>query len=226
MSNVVTDSKSQFYRTLQMYRNYVGYTKPMSYQKWLRLDDRLKAGALYCQFYNEITLAWYKVFTKWSLEEEGVECINQYLIKNVDLIKKDKARFDPRYIYKVAYNCLYCLCIDPSKNKDRYYKETPDTFVSGEDELSWFDIMGSSQTMDEATFSKAIVNYVGDLNPEAEVILDYVSGELTDYQAAIKLKRLGAITGNCRNSIYCSLILAIFVEETMESFKRHFKENF
>lgn len=225
MANVVVNSNSQFYKTFCLYRNYVGYTKPLTYRQWIRLDDRLKAGALFCQFYNEITLAWYKVYTKWSIEEEGVECINQYLEKNVEKIKQSKKKFDARYIYKVAYNCLYCVCIDPSKNKDRYYSETSETFSSGEDEVSWFDLLGSSNTIDEDSLSTWLQATMEFLDPKAEIVLSYIAGELTEYQACSKLKRQGLLTGSLRNKEYCSLALAVIVDEVLDLWRSdlHFK---
>lgn len=221
MPNVVTNSNSQFYKTYQIYRNYVGYTKPLTYRQWLRLDDRLKVGALYCQFYNEITLAWYKVYTKWSIEEEGVECINQYLEKNVEKIKASKKRFDPRYIYKVAYNCLYCVCIDPSRNKDRYFAETSENFSSGEDELSWFDLVGDNVSLEDESISVKIQAAFESLPEWVDIVFGWKFEELTTFTACCRLKKLGRISGNTRNKVYCDMAMEILFEEALELFKEN-----
>jgi len=207
MSTVYIDSNSEFYNTYKLYREYIGYTGPISYRKWMRLRQEEKIAALYCQFYREITLAWYKVKTQWSIEEEGVECINQYLKKNVAKIEEDKKRFDPRYIYKVAYNCLYCLCIDPSKNKDRYYNETPATFTAGEDELDWFDFVGEVEDHESKLDFGELQEKIESLEEYFQVYIQRLFGELTDYQACCRLKSAGYIKGNVREKWYQEYVL-------------------
>ena len=203
MSTIYVNSNSPFYNTYKMYREYVGYKHPISYNRWIRLPEQQKAAYLYVQFYNEITLAWYKVKTQWSIEEEGVECINQYLIKNVEKIKSDKKRFTPQYIYKVAYNCLYCVCIDPSKNKERYYKETSETFDVGDEELSWFEFLGDTVDLEDKFDTDCLQEFFELLQGnELEVFIQHYLGEITDRSAMKRLKDLGCISGNTNNLEY------------------------
>ena len=205
---VVFNINSEFYNTYLLYREYIGYKKAFSYKRWMRLPKRFKAAALYVQFYDQITLAWYKVKTKWSIEEEGVETINQYLIKNVKKIEDDPKRFTPAYIYKVAWNCLYCLCIDPTKNKERYYNETPDSFsVSNDDELSWFDIVGQHDDFDKILRDEELSEFFNSVDEELQCYIAYALGELTDTQIVQKLKRLGVIDGNTRDPEYRERII-------------------
>ena len=208
MSVVFANSNSEFYNTYLLYREYIGYKEELSYRKWMRLPDRFKAAALYVQFYDQITLAWYKVKTNWSIEEEGVETVNQYLLKNVKKIEEDSKRFTPAYIYKVAWNCLYCLCIDPTKNKERYYNETPESFASSsDDECSWFDFIGEEADFDDIRENAEIADFFNSVDDALQCYIAYVLGELTDVQIVQKLKRLGVIDGNTRDPEYRKLVI-------------------
>lgn len=108
-----------FYETRNLFKNYIQYTKPLSYVQWLALNDDHKAAALYVQFFNEILLAWNKAKSYDGDDDEAVETVLQYLIKNTEIIKKNPDRFKASYIYRVAYNCLYCICHDRKCDKER-----------------------------------------------------------------------------------------------------------
>lgn len=110
---------NSFYDTKNLFKNYIQYNKPLSYDQWLALDDDHKAAALYVQFFDEIILAWNKAKSYDGDDEEAVETVLQYLIKNVNILKDQPKRFTARYIYRVAYNCLYCICHDRKCDKDR-----------------------------------------------------------------------------------------------------------
>ncbi len=211
MTAIYVDSNSEFYNTYKLYREYIGYTEPYSYRAWMKLPENFKAAALYVQFYNEITLAWYKVKTNWSIEEEGVETINQYLIKNVSKIKGDKKRFKPAYIYKVAYNCLYCLCIDPSKNKDRFLKETSADSIDFEGEMSWYDFIGVDEDAPHIIESSMLKDYFQNCDNSIQIFIEYVLGECTEYQTYCKIKKqVGYEVSKDRGyevSKFCSIII-------------------
>lgn len=214
MSVMYSNSTSEFYKTYLMYREYIGYEKELSYQKWLRLPERFKAAALYVQFYDQITLAWYKCKTDWSIEEEGVETVNQYLMKNVKKIEEDQKRFRPAYIYKVAWNCLYCLCIDTTKNKERYYTETPESFsVNYDDDISWFDLIGSKEDFEEKKKAEDLSTFFDSLDEDLQCYLEYVLGELTEVQIVRKLKNLGIIDGNTKDKEYRAEVLSKMEED-------------
>lgn len=199
MSKVFSVSNSEFYKTYNVYREYVGYKSELTYRQWMRLDDKYKAAVLYCQFFDEITLAWYKVNTEWSNQCDGVSIINQYLIKNVDKIKEDRKKFDPRYIYKVAYNCLYCLCIDPSKNKERFETETSETFSNGDDECSWFDIVGSDKEIEDISYEGLLSRLFNKVNEGTQIFIQYTLNEINERQAFLAWKKLGICNGSSSN---------------------------
>lgn len=220
MSQVFINSNSEFYKTLCLYRNYIGYKKPYSYNQWMRLPDNQKAAALYCQFYDQITLAWYKVYTKWSLESEGVSYLVRHLVKNVDKIKNDKKRFKPQYMYKVAWNCLYCVCIDPSKNKDRYYQETSENFYDGETERSWFDCIGEDVDFEVASGESLIRTIFSEVNESCEIFIKYILGEINQRRAFLDWKKLGLVDGNSLDKELVSTTVDLMCKKYTDAFKK------
>lgn len=157
ISKVVADPANPWTTTRRMLREYVNYTGPMTYSDWLSLPDYIqkknkdgvlekiatgnKAAVLFLQFYEQITLAWYKTKSYYAMDEDGVSTVLQYLEKNVQKIKDSPKRFTPAYIYKVAYNCLYCICHDIQRDKLRAENEMSNIQPNGSDgeELDWFD---------------------------------------------------------------------------------------
>lgn len=125
------------------------YTKPVSYEEWSNLSDDHKAAVLFVQFYDQITLAWYKTKSFFVLEEDGVSTIMQYLLKNVPVIESEPKRFSPSYIYKVAYNCLYCISHDIKRDIERYEKEMSNIISCGDDQLDLFDTVSCNSNVDE-----------------------------------------------------------------------------
>jgi len=143
-------TKSDLYTTRELFSQYVNYNAPLSYEAWLEVADDLKAAVLYCQFFEQITLAWYKLKSVYSTEADGVAEVLQYLQKNVELIKADSKKFTPGYIYKVVYNCLYCLCRDPNRYKKAYENECSNIQNSSDGEFDLFDTFADTNHTIEA----------------------------------------------------------------------------
>ena len=157
-----------FFDTRSRFIEYTDYTEPLTFEEWKAKPDDLKAGLLFVQFYNEITLAWDKADSRdFGDDAEGVTTILQYLQKQVshiqyyhkdDITKKagiefrrnnpndyisvihhyieeNPNKFSPEYIYKVAYNCLYCVAgHDRKRDKDKMDNEISNiTNVDGEE---------------------------------------------------------------------------------------------
>jgi hypothetical protein len=74
---------NQFKTTYRYLKTATHYTKPLSYDEWLNIADDLKVGVLFVQFYEQISLAWYKLRTAAAVEEECVSEVLAYLTKNV-----------------------------------------------------------------------------------------------------------------------------------------------
>lgn len=198
MQNPYNSNRTEWYKTKLLYQSYIGYKQPYTYKQWMRLDDRYKAAALYVQFFDTITLAWYKVKTPWSIEEEGIECINQYLQKNVEKIKNDKKRFRPQYIYKVAWNCLYCVCIDPSYRKDCYNNETSAESLINGDEVSWFDVKGYEESFDDIENYSWVEHWISSLPDNEQLYVGYLLGEIDSYSVLKELKARSYISDSIR----------------------------
>ena len=144
-----------FYSTRDLFRNHINYTAPLSYEEWLATADDNKAAVLYVQFFDQITLAWYKVKSFYTLEEDAVSTVLQYLMKNVPIIEKDSKRFKASYIYRVAYNCLYCICHDYQTDKTRWEMECSNIVEVGDDVLDLFDTVPGDGTAENECFRKS-----------------------------------------------------------------------
>lgn len=129
----------QFYETRSLFRSYINYTSPYSFDQWNSLPEDHKAAALYVQYFDQIILAWFKAKLPTATDEEGVETVCQYLLKNVPIIEKYPKRFTPAYIYKVAYNCIACINYG-QKSFDKLKLEMSDVVDMGDGTLgSLFD---------------------------------------------------------------------------------------
>jgi hypothetical protein len=111
---------SQFRETYKLYRNALSnYSFPLSCEDWLAAPDEEKAVLLFVNFFNEVELGWYKGRYKSGLktvqahaniqEEDAIDTVNQYLMKNVAIIQKNPKKYTPAYIYRVTYNCITCM---------------------------------------------------------------------------------------------------------------------
>ena len=135
----------EFHETRKLFANYIGYTDPLTYQEWMVVPEEKKIAYLFCQFFNEIELAWYKSKSFYACEQEGVETVIQYLHKNIPRIMDKPSRFSSPYIYRVAYNCLYCISHDRKCDRDRYEKESSNIVVTDGRELNIYDFIRGSE---------------------------------------------------------------------------------
>lgn len=143
-----------FAETRNCFASYIDYTHPLSYEEWLCAPDDHKAAILYVQFYEEITLAWYKCKSLYTPEENGVEEMMKYLMKNTPIIMENPKRFTSNYIYRVAYNCLYCICHDIQRDKERFALERSNILVVGDDEIDLFDTTVQDDGMEKVLRSE------------------------------------------------------------------------
>ena len=229
MSNPYRSSTSEWYKTYLVYLNQLHNKSSYSYNAWKRLPESLKAICLYVNFYDEITLAWNKVKTKWVCEQDGIEVINQYMIKNVSKIENDKKRFDPKYIYRVSWNCLYCLCIDPSSKKDSFENELSSDIETDEGTTSFFNLLGYEDDYETNQFVLCIDNWYSSLDEVLQIYTDYLLHEITQYQALRQLKKLNVISGNIkllnnRDSIMDQFIFE-FHPKIIENLKQYINDN-
>lgn len=100
---------NQFKETLNRFKPALAELDYSTYWEWMLIPDDYKAAALYVQFYDAIALAWSKTQRPFIEEETAISTLMQYLIKNVEIIKENRKRFTPNYMYKVAFNAFYPL---------------------------------------------------------------------------------------------------------------------
>lgn len=173
-----------FAETKNLFAQALSYTKPLTFDQWMQLagDSRkykasedLRAAALFVQFYDQITLAWYKVRSFYTLEEDGVSTMLQYLQKNVPVIAANPNRFTERYIYQVAFNCLYCICHDLTKERARFEKETSNLIGTDDGDLDLFDLVAARDTIEADVAKKEFWNIVYSACADADGFVDGVA---------------------------------------------------
>ena len=153
----------------------------MSYEEWMIVPQEHKAAVLFVQYYNEITLAWFKTKSFFVLEEDGVSTMLQYLVKNVPIIENDPKRFKSGYIYKVAYNCLYCISHDIKRDIERYENEVSNIVTSGEDQLDLFDTVSSSQDIDDILAKEEFWKIIENMGLKTQKVINHIlNGESLD----------------------------------------------
>lgn len=166
-----------FSETRNLFIIHTGYTKPLTYEQWESTHDDDKAAVLFVQFYEQITLAWYKTKSFFALEEDGVSTVLQYLVKNVPVILKNPKRFSASYIYKVAYNCLYCISHDIKRDIDRYENETSNIVMSGDTELDLFDTVSNKIDFDEKSMEEEFWAVIEDSGLSTMKVVEHILNE-------------------------------------------------
>ena len=179
---------ASLYETRNCYRNFLEINIPLTFEQWNELPHDKKAIALYLQFFNEIVLAWEKANTIDFIDcEDGVEVINQYLEKNVSIIEKDPKRFTANYIYRVAYNCMYCICHDRKCDKDRLENETSAIISHDGDEIDLTEFATKGDTaaseFEKDSFEREFWSIIEDSGIEAEKVMRYL---LSNNEADLK----------------------------------------
>lgn len=169
---------NQFRETRKIYSEFLQYTKPLSYVEWVSLPEDNKAAALFVQFFDQIELAWYKAKSFFTSEEDGVYTVMQYLMKNVQIIKENPNRFTPKYIYRVAYNCLYCICHDPIVERIRWETTVSNIVPTDEGDLDLFDTTVSVHSEVEVQYDRnQFWKLLESLDPKArKVVNNLISG--------------------------------------------------
>lgn len=184
---------SSFYETRDIFAQYVNYSNPLTFDQWHVLPLEKKSAALFVQFFDRIIQAWSKANAfDFIPSDDGVSIVCQYLEKNVPIIDKAPSRYKPSYIYKVAYNCMYCICHDLKSVQDRWDHEIPNIVQYGEDELDLFDTVVEHNSSADKKFSdielaEEFWDAIEDIGLPAIKVLDYISsGNVSDLRALRK----------------------------------------
>lgn len=172
---------NQFKETKTMFMNAIPATFPLTYEGWLSIRDDLKAAALYVNFFDQITLAWKFAKSDFTSDEDAISVVMQYFIKNVPIIMVDKKKYNAKYLYRVAYNCMGCLR-RVQRESDRYNYTTSNISVtSSGDEIDLFSsIVGDeSDILDiirEARYESEIGTIIDGLDEESKKYIEFVLG--------------------------------------------------
>lgn len=192
MLNEINYIGNSFYATRNMFRNYINYERPLTFEEWSSIDDDKKAAVLYVQFFDQITLAWYKLKTDAAIEEDCVSEVLMYLIKNVPVIESNPFRFKPSYIYKVVYNCIYCKSIDPYKGqtaKTSWFNNTCSQFVQKGDEIvDIFDEISNTEDIDVTAAREHFWAIIEDMGDDVIAIVENILNG-TRVPAAVNKRR-------------------------------------
>ena len=99
----------------------------------------------------------------------------QYLEKNITIIENDPRRFIPNYIYRVAYNCLYCICHDIKIDRIRWETEISNIQMHEGQEFDLFDTVDNGDsdflTSSEREYFWYIIESMG---PEAAKVVNHI----------------------------------------------------
>ena len=163
-----------FYDTKKFFKQQLGYTRPLSFDEWNNSKDDLKAAILYVQYFEQISLAWNKVKSFYTPEEDGVYCMMQYLMKNVPIIVNNPKRFTPNYIYRVAFNCLYCICHDIKRDRERYENETSNLIQHGGEVLDLFDTVCDNCDMASQVCNRDMWRSICNLGDDAIFVVEHI----------------------------------------------------
>jgi len=184
---------STFDETRNIFISYTNYRRPLTYEQWHAAPQQHKLALLYVQFYPDIISAWSRANAyNFIPDEDGVSIVCQYLEKNVAKIDDDPKRFTASYIYRVAYNCMYCICHDIKGIKDRWDNEIPNITYSGGDEIDLFDTVASSKgsaedVYEHESFEQRFWKVIEDAGLPAEKVLNYLlSGDAADLKKVSK----------------------------------------
>lgn len=193
---------SAFTETKNLFAEAINYTTPLTFSQWMQLADEcnpsndMRAAALFVQFFEQITLAWYKVRSYYTLEEDGVSTVLQYLQKNVPVIAKNPKRYNAKYIYQVAFNCLYCICHDLILERERFNRETSNLVPTSDGDLDLFDLVADCDSMDSKMSSKKFWELVyRAVGEPGKVVSSYVkkSGETVETKTCVIDGRVDAV---------------------------------
>lgn len=165
----------EFYDTYKLFKDYIGYTQPMTFDQWASLPYDWMPSALYVQFYNQIKMVWNQIKHPCVEPAEVVDTVLQYLEKNVPKILSDPKRFYAGYIYKITYNCVACLTVKPeSKYRRRYDSIYFSTTIDGNDEELevYYNIPDTVDLYDEM-IKRELEDYISNFSEEEHKTLIY-----------------------------------------------------
>lgn len=169
-----------FYESRNMFAELTQFNHQLSYEEWFNSPRENKAVLLFVNFFSKMTQAWDKANRfDYIPGEDGVSTVCQYLEKNVSKIEECPEKYSEAYIYKVAYNCMYCICHDLKSVKDRWDNEASNVVNYQGEELSVFDIAADQKGSAEERYlddaeRREFWNLVEGSDPRCQKVVDYL----------------------------------------------------
>lgn len=177
---------SQFKETYTLYRNCLSnYSFPLSCSEWLAAPEEDKAVLLFVNFFPQVELGWYNGRYKTGMksveghvyiqEEDAIDTVNQYLMKNVSVITNDPKRYSPGYIYRVVYNCITCLNL-VERDRARAASEMSNNSESHDgDYIDLFDYVPYTEDPCEVREAKeALWDLLEHMGPKAQKVANHL----------------------------------------------------
>ena len=173
-NNILRASTSPFHETKRLFNDYLQIDEPLTYDAWMKLDSCDKAAALYVNFFDTVTLAYWKVASPYSPEEDNVSIALQYLQKNVSIIEQNPKRYNEKYIYRIMYNCLNCESLYVVRNINKYNYEVSPNIVddSGIETCIYDTYEGTNLTTEEEFDKETFWEIISELGDDAVTLVD------------------------------------------------------
>ena len=173
-------ASTEFTRVRNNFREATDCDYPLSYEEWMALPDDMKVAALFVNFFDTITLAWYKAQAEYIEENDGISVLMQYLLKNIPTIKGNAKKYNEKYIYTISWNSMASLRRVKAA-QDRYNMTIPQYATTDEGEFDLFTTLQDPADITECDEVQKAVRSIMDIYLKAdaatkEVISHIVNG--------------------------------------------------
>lgn len=173
-------ASTEFTRVRNNFREATDCDYPLSYEEWMALPDDMKVAALFVNFFDTITLAWYKAQAEYIEENDGISVLMQYLLKNIPTIKGNAKKYNEKYIYTISWNSMASLRRVKAA-QDRYNMTIPQYAATDEGEFDLFTTLQDPADITECDEVQKAVRSIMDIYlkadaPTKEVISHIVNG--------------------------------------------------
>ena len=128
--------------------------------------------------------------TKKALAEFRRQNPEGYIVVEKRMIDEDPTRFSGGYIYRVAYNCLYCITgHDRKRDKEKMNNETSSIIIHNGEELNVFDSFVDADSSIESVLEKNLLetefwSIIEDSGAPAQKVMRYLlSHDVEDLKA-------------------------------------------
>lgn len=166
-----------FQEARNCFREGTQFSSDLTFEEWSQKPADHQAAILFVQFYNQITMAWYKASERYPFidEEDALSIAMQYLQKQVARDLMTKERFTPQYIYQVSWNAISGLGWT-QRDQNRYANEVSEVVETSEGEVSLYDTVVDSQSGDFDTLlqDREMMSIIANMGDKTQKVLNYL----------------------------------------------------